>query len=290
VAGLADAGGTAGLGGQTAPGDPAAALTTAAPANATTGLTGPTGPGAASAGATGSDGSAGAGGTVANGAASAGGPDATVADGAPGTGDGAATGGPTSGSAAPGTGPGTGDPGASGAHGPVAGPSTLNGLHQALQGTAQPASAVAQVDGPTWTGPTPPSSAVQLAVRILPLREAPDGTHRLTVHLHPAELGPVSLVAEVRDGALRLQLTGETEAAHHALRDALPELRQELAQAGLRDCTLDLRQQAPGSGPGQQWTAAPNRERSTQDRPVEQPPEPTTVRAGDRTGHLDLHV
>jgi flagellar hook-length control protein FliK len=137
----------------------------------------------------------------------------------------------------------------------------------------------------------PASPAAQLAVRILPLRHEPDGTHRLTVHLHPVDLGPVSLVAEVRDGAIRMQLTGATEMAHHALREALPELRQELAQAGFRDCSLDLRQQAPGSGPGQQWTA-PGRGRHAADSPPEQPntPEPPAARRDGRASQLDLHV
>jgi flagellar hook-length control protein FliK len=62
------------------------------------------------------------------------------------------------------------------------------------------------------------------------------------VHLHPVDLGPVQVVAEVRNGDISLQLTGTTDAATDALRDALGDLRRELADSGFANCTLDLRQ------------------------------------------------
>jgi hypothetical protein len=77
-------------------------------------------------------------------------------------------------------------------------------------------------------------------MHVVPLRLEADGVHRLTVHLHPADLGLVSLVAEVRDGAVHLQLAGATEAGREALRDALPDLRRELQQGGFSGCSLDL--------------------------------------------------
>ena len=71
------------------------------------------------------------------------------------------------------------------------------------------------------------------------------------MHLHPADLGPVSVVAEIRDGSVFLQLTGSTEAGREALRDSLGELRQELSDAGFRNTSLDLRQGGqPGDQPG----------------------------------------
>jgi flagellar hook-length control protein FliK len=92
---------------------------------------------------------------------------------------------------------------------------------------------------------TPP--ATQIAMRIVPLRLDADGVHRLTVNLHPVDLGPVQVVAEIRNGEINLQLTGSTDAGNDALRNALDDLRRELRDAGFANTTLDLRQ-----GGGQQ--------------------------------------
>ncbi|WP_307827813.1 flagellar hook-length control protein FliK [Planomonospora sp. ID82291] len=120
------------------------------------------------------------------------------------------------------------------------------------------ATATTQVTGPERVSapapqqPAPPAS--QIAVHVLPLRQDPDGIHRLTVHLHPADLGPVSVVAELRNGAVHLQLAGTSDGAFDALRSALPSLRQELEEGGFSACTLDLQREAPGDGrrPGEQ--------------------------------------
>ncbi|HKS99860.1 MAG TPA: flagellar hook-length control protein FliK [Rugosimonospora sp.] len=158
-------------------------------------------------------------------------------------------------------------------------------------GAGTPITAATPLSAPT-AAPAPAAPATQLAARILPLRHEPDGIHQLTVHMHPADLGPVSLVAEVRNGAVRLQLTGGTEVAHHALREALPELRQQLSQAGL-ECSVDLRQRNQDAGTAQQW-AAPGRQGFGSDaepelaRPVAA--EPPTTPARNRAGQLDLHV
>jgi hypothetical protein len=89
-------------------------------------------------------------------------------------------------------------------------------------------------------------------MRIAPLRLDADGVHRLTVNLHPADLGPVQVVAEIRNGTINVQLTGSTEAGTDALRNAIDELRRELEQSGFSNTTLDLRH-----GTGQQEQARP---------------------------------
>ena len=95
--------------------------------------------------------------------------------------------------------------------------------------------------------PLPGPPATQLAMRIAPLLLDADGVHRLTVHLHPADLGPVQVVAEIRNGEINVQLSGATDAGNDALRNAMDDLRRELNQSGFSSTTLDLRQ-----GPGQQ--------------------------------------
>ncbi|MBG0833309.1 flagellar hook-length control protein FliK [Planomonospora sp. ID67723] len=112
------------------------------------------------------------------------------------------------------------------------------------------AAAVERVSAPAPQQPAPPAS--QIAVHVLPLRQDPDGIHRLTIHLHPVDLGPISVVAELRNGAVHLQLAGTSDVAFDALRSALPDLKQELEEGGFSSCTLDLQREAPNGGqPGQ---------------------------------------
>jgi len=83
---------------------------------------------------------------------------------------------------------------------------------------------------------------IPLIARIAPLRLDADGIHRLTVNLHPADLGAVQVVAEIRNGEITVRLSGATEAGHDALRDALADLKRDLEDSGFTNCTLDLRQ------------------------------------------------
>jgi flagellar hook-length control protein FliK len=129
-------------------------------------------------------------------------------------------------------------------------------------------------------------------MHLAPLRLDADGIHRLTVHLHPADLGPVSLVAEIRDGTISLQLAGATDAGREALRSALPDLRRELTEAGFSDCDVDLRQDG---GQGGRPLRQPLGERG--DRPGAAsagpadagPDQPAPVRDTDAR-RLDVHI
>jgi hypothetical protein len=129
-------------------------------------------------------------------------------------------------------------------------------------------------------------------MHLVPLRRDADGIHRLTVHLHPADLGLVSLVAEIRNGEVHLQLVGATEAGRDALREALPALRRELQQGGFSQCSLDLGQNAPPGGNAHRgeptgWA------RSTSGKPAETQ-EPTATEATPTTTEpnrrLDLRI
>jgi flagellar hook-length control protein FliK len=131
---------------------------------------------------------------------------------------------------------------------PSTGPQAPAGIASATP--AAPAAPVTEVAAPEPARPaTPATPASQVAMHIVPLRRDADGVHRLTVHLHPVDLGPVSVVAEIRNGNVSVQLSGGTESGRQALHAALPQLHQELIDAGFTNCSLDLRQDAPGSGP-----------------------------------------
>ena len=118
---------------------------------------------------------------------------------------------------------------------------------------------------PASGAPLPPAS--QVAMHLVPLRLDADGIHRLTVHLHPADLGMVSLVAEIREGSVHLQLAGATEAGREALRAALPDLRRELQQGGFARCSLDLGPGTPQGGHPYERESAPWT-RPSPDRPA----------------------
>ncbi|OIQ82610.1 flagellar hook-length control protein [mine drainage metagenome] len=95
-----------------------------------------------------------------------------------------------------------------------------------------------------------PQIADQLAPYVTALRHQPDGTHQITVVLHPAELGQVQVMVELRNGTVQLQLSGAHEAARAVLYDALPQLRRELTDAGLTVGSADVMSQDFGTGTG----------------------------------------
>jgi flagellar hook-length control protein FliK len=132
-------------------------------------------------------------------------------------------------------------------------------------------------------------------MRIAPLRLEPDGVHRLTVHLHPVDLGPIQVVAEIRNGDINLQLTGTTDAGTEALRDSLADLRRELEDSGFGNCTLDLRQgSAQQEQARQQFAAAGYASGRRESGPATPagpaPAEPGTVRRAPGSGRLDVHA
>ncbi len=70
-----------------------------------------------------------------------------------------------------------------------------------------------------------------------------DGMHRLTLRLHPADLGEVKVVMTVRDGVVDVTLSAGA-AAREALRDGSPQLRSLLELAGATTGQLVVRELA----------------------------------------------
>jgi flagellar hook-length control protein FliK len=100
-------------------------------------------------------------------------------------------------------------------------------------------------------GATPPPVVEQVVNRLSMLRSGPDGTHKLTMRLDPVELGPIKIIAEVREGSLKLELIAAVPAAQDTLRQAMGELRRELANAGFSSATVNVQQGGPDSGAAQ---------------------------------------
>jgi flagellar hook-length control protein FliK len=161
--------------------------------------------------------------------------------------------------------------------------------NQALAGVTAPApaTATAPADAPAPpAAPAPPST--QIAMRIAPLRLDADGVHRLTVNLHPADLGPVQVVAEIRGGEINVQLSGATDAGNDALRNAIDDLRRELQDAGFANCSLDLRQGTAQQDQARQQFSFMSSARGGAPA-VPAAPEPVPTRTTD-TGRLDVEA
>lgn len=59
------------------------------------------------------------------------------------------------------------------------------------------------------------------------------GEHRVELHLHPAELGPLSVSLKVDDQGAQAQFFSAHGQVRQALEQALPQLREALAQQGI---------------------------------------------------------
>ena len=117
-----------------------------------------------------------------------------------------------------------------------------------IDGAVDPLDRVADV-APSEATPAPsaPSGdsapltpAQQVAAALREVRQLTDGSHRLSLQLHPEELGAVQLEIALRDGRLHLRAVAETEATRGLLTNSLPELRGELNEAGVATGSLEV--------------------------------------------------
>jgi flagellar hook-length control protein FliK len=104
--------------------------------------------------------------------------------------------------------------------------------------TPQPSAPPTQVAAPPAPA-APPNPVVttpiaQVVSVVEPLRTQPDGSYRITVDLHPADLGRVQVEMKLDHGEVSLHLQAEHASTSTLLRDALHELRDRLQSTGLR--------------------------------------------------------
>ena len=85
-----------------------------------------------------------------------------------------------------------------------------------------------------------PPPAQQLAEALRDVRRMSDGSHRLSLQLHPEELGAVQLEVAVRDGQLHLRAVAETDSTRRLLTASIPELREQLTDAGVSAGSLEV--------------------------------------------------
>ena len=116
---------------------------------------------------------------------------------------------------------------------------------------AQPAATMPTVSdtGRSAATTAPAPVATQLAAHLSNFRGRADGSYETTLTLHPADLGKVSIRIEVLNGTVAIHAMGAQAATVDALRDAMPQLQQELSDAGLNLIGSQVSQQ---SGQGDQ--------------------------------------
>lgn len=164
----------------------------------------------------------------------------------------------------------------------------------ALPTPADPAPRLAGAAVPIATAPSEPAYAAaaqaqpELGAALARLRTRLDGTHELTVQLHPAELGAVNVTAVLRDGTLNVTVAVSDPAARAAVTAALPELQQQLSQAGYSGFDLSLgeggAQHSAGHAGGEQRQPSGDGGQTSHDEPAaaHQP-----VRRASRDSNVD---
>jgi len=136
------------------------------------------------------------------------------------------------------------------------------------------------------------SPAQQVAEALRDVRRMADGSHRLSLQLHPEELGAVQLEVAVRDGQVHLRAVAETDATRRLLAGSMPELRDQLADAGVSAGSLEVGAETAGQngrarGDADDQPPTPNLGRSTAEP---SPATPSTTPAPESTGRLDVRI
>ena len=99
--------------------------------------------------------------------------------------------------------------------------------HAAASGPASPA-----LRAPiTPEGATAPPAQQVLAV-LSPILSTASGTHRISLELHPAELGSIQATITVSGSQVTVELHADNAATRQTIGSALPDLRQQLGSGG----------------------------------------------------------
>ncbi len=126
-----------------------------------------------------------------------------------------------------------------------------------VDGTGLPATAGTAPSTPGSAAPAPaavlapaPPVAAQLVHQLTALAAGPDGSHAVTVVLAPESLGEVHVQLVVTGDQVSLTLAAGAEHGRAALAEALPDLRRDLAAAGLTVTSAEVSSDVPGQSSG----------------------------------------
>lgn len=129
---------------------------------------------------------------------------------------------------------------------PAPAPALASGVAPALVPGPVPTTAPASAPPPAPAVPVPSGFAAQLARPVFTLASGGTGEHTMTLAVDPENLGPVTVQAHISASGVRVELFAASADGREALRQILPDLKRDLAGAGL-NASLDL---SAGSQPG----------------------------------------
>jgi len=86
---------------------------------------------------------------------------------------------------------------------------------------------------PTAEPKAPAPVSTQMSAHLTTFKGLADGTYETTLRLYPEELGQVSVRIQVNGGTVSIHAFGASDMAVQALREAMPDLRQDLLRSGL---------------------------------------------------------
>ena len=120
-------------------------------------------------------------------------------------------------------------------------------LHVAGASPVGVANRAAPLERPAVAAPVAPSTRSadvpaheQITAAVSTLRQHGDGSYHVSVHLHPADLGPVDLDVQLHHDTIELHMHAEHDHARELLHDHIGDIRHELEQLGLQATTVDV--------------------------------------------------
>jgi flagellar hook-length control protein FliK len=116
----------------------------------------------------------------------------------------------------------------------------------------------------------PAPVATQMSAHLSTFKGLADGTYETTLRLYPEELGQVSVRIQVNGGTVSIHAYGASDIAVQALREAMPDLRQDLLQSGLDLIDSQVDQGSSFLGNDQEPSGAQVVDSSNSDRSVNQ--------------------
>ena len=117
---------------------------------------------------------------------------------------------------------------------------------------------------------TPIPVATQMSAHLSTFKGLADGTYETTLRLYSEELGQVSVRIQVNGGTVSIHAYGASDIAVQALREAMPDLRQDLLQSGLDLVDSQVDQGSSFLGNDQEPSGAQVVESNNSDRSVNQ--------------------
>lgn len=129
--------------------------------------------------------------------------------------------------------------------------------------------------------PAPAPVSTQMSAHLSTFKGLANGTYETTLRLYPEELGQVSVRIQVNGGTVSIHAFGASDMAVQALREAMPDLRQDLLRSG-----LDLVDSQVDSQVDQESAFLGNEQESSSGRMVDSdnPDRPASQLNGDVSG------